>query len=88
MDEYPESELDCAEHGHEELRLTVPPRRELADAPLDDEAETVEERAAVLEARRDVAAANVIPHDEVKERWRGLSGCDSHGVGVPSGRTW
>jgi hypothetical protein len=37
-------------------------------APLDDEPETDEERAAVAEAREDVAAGRLISHEEVRRR--------------------
>lgn len=38
----------------------------LANAPIDDEPETDDERAAVLEAREDIAAGNVRDWDEVR----------------------
>jgi hypothetical protein len=38
------------------------------DAPLDDEPETDEERAAIEEARREVAEGKLIPHDEVRRK--------------------
>jgi predicted transcriptional regulator len=38
------------------------------DAPLDDEPLTDEEIAAIEEARKDIPAGRVIPHEEVK-RW-------------------
>jgi hypothetical protein len=37
-------------------------------APLDDEPETDEERAAVAEAREDVAAGRLVAHDEARRR--------------------
>lgn len=69
VDDLPESELERAERALEELRLAAPPYRLLENAPLDDELESADERVAVQEARRDVAAGNVIPHEEVKRRW-------------------
>jgi hypothetical protein len=69
VDTLPESELGRAERVLEAL-VAVPPYRPLEDAPLDDEAETPEERAAVAEARGDVAAGRVVPHEEARRRWR------------------
>ena len=43
----------------------------LKNAPIDDEPVTAEDRAAIDEAERDVAAGNVIPHDVVCAHWRG-----------------
>jgi hypothetical protein len=70
VDALPESELERAERVLEELRqVAEPPYRPLEDAPLDDESETAEEKAAVEEARSDVGAGRVISHDEAKRRW-------------------
>ena len=70
VDTLPESELERAERVLEALRQVAEPYyRPLEDAPLDDEPETAEEREAVEEARSDVAAGRVIPHEDVKRRW-------------------
>jgi hypothetical protein len=70
VDTLPESELERAERVLEALRqVAEPPYRPLEDAPLDNEPETPEERAAVDEARTDVAAGRVISHEEAKRRW-------------------
>lgn len=70
VDTLPESELARAERVLEALREVAElPYRPLEDAPLDDEPETPEERAAVEEARRDVAAGRVVSHAEAMRRW-------------------
>ena len=70
VDTLPESELERADRVLGALRqIREPSYRPLEDAPLDDEAEPPEERAAVEEARSDVAAGRVITHDEAKRRW-------------------
>jgi hypothetical protein len=70
VDSLPESELVRAERVLEALRqVAEPPYRPLEEAPVDDEAETPEERAAVEEARSDVAGGRVISHGEAKRRW-------------------
>jgi hypothetical protein len=45
--------------------------RALREAPLDDEPETDEERAAIAEAIEDERAVRLVPHDEVRRRWLG-----------------
>jgi hypothetical protein len=40
----------------------------LAAAPVDDEVETAEERAAVEVARAEVTSGDVVPHAQLKER--------------------
>jgi hypothetical protein len=70
VDTLPESELERAERVLEALRQAAEsPYRPLEDAPLDNEPETPEERAAVEEAGSDVAARRVISHEEAKRRW-------------------
>jgi len=70
VDSLPESELERAERVLEALRqVAEPPYRPLEAAPLDNEPEAPEERAAVEEARRDLAAGRAIPHEEAKRRW-------------------
>jgi hypothetical protein len=46
-----------------------PAIKTLKGAPLDDEPETEEERTGVEEARRDVEAGRLVPHDVVRKRW-------------------
>ncbi|MBI4702178.1 MAG: hypothetical protein HY744_13690 [Deltaproteobacteria bacterium] len=48
-----------------------PVLRSLREAPLDDEPETEEERAAIEEGLEDVRAGRLIPHEEVRRRWLG-----------------
>lgn len=48
-----------------------PVLRALREAPLDDEPETEEERAAIAEAIEDERAGRLIPHEEVRRRWLG-----------------
>jgi hypothetical protein len=43
----------------------------LRNAPIDDEPETEEERAAIEEAIEDERAGRLIPHEEVRRRWLG-----------------
>jgi hypothetical protein len=43
----------------------------LRNAPVDDEPETEEERAAIEEAIEDERAGRLIPHEEVRRRWLG-----------------
>ena len=51
------------------VREEHPAVRAAREAPLDEEPETEEERAAVAEAWDDVRAGRVLPHAEVKRRW-------------------
>jgi predicted transcriptional regulator len=70
VDALPESELERAERVLEALRqVAEAPYRPLEDALLDNEPEMSEERAAVDEARSDIAAGRVISHEEAKRRW-------------------
>jgi PHD/YefM family antitoxin component YafN of YafNO toxin-antitoxin module len=43
--------------------------RSLEEAPYDDEPETPEERAAVLEAYKDLAEGRVVSFDEIKREF-------------------
>lgn len=47
--------------------------RMLQDAPIDDEAETPEEAAAVAEAYEDIAAGRTVTHAEARRRLLGHS---------------
>jgi len=65
----PENELHAAQRYLEYLHDQGDPfLRALANAPEDEEEETPEERAAVLEAADDIAAGRLIPHEEVRRR--------------------
>jgi predicted transcriptional regulator len=69
VDELSEQETHTAERFLEFLRYSHDPlmRAGLA-APDDDEPETPEEAAAIEEARADMAAGRVLPHEEVRRR--------------------
>jgi len=73
VDDLDEHDLPIAERLLRALRDTGgesdPVLRALANAPLDDEPETEEERAAVAEARQELLEGRGIPHEEVKRRW-------------------
>lgn len=70
VENLPESELPRAERVVEALRGTAEgPLYTLETAPLDDEPETAEERAAVEEALRDIREGRGVAHEEVKRRW-------------------
>lgn len=70
IDDLPASELPAAERFLEYLRDRPgdPVLRALREAPEDDEPETPEEASAVQEAREDVAAGRLIPHEEARRR--------------------
>jgi len=71
IDELPEQELSIAQQTFEGLcdGTVDPVRLALMTAPFDDEEETDEERAAVAEARQQLACGETIPDAEV---WRRL----------------
>lgn len=73
IDELPERELHAAERFLEYLRDAGydPFLRAVAKAPQDDELETPEEAEAVREAKDEIAARQVLPHDEVRRRLLG-----------------
>jgi hypothetical protein len=68
VDELPNGELRAAQRYLVYLRNmgTHPLLRTLMEAPLDDEPETDEERAAVAEAREAVARGELMSHEEVR----------------------
>ena len=68
IDELPEGELGMAERLLERLRRRGdgPLPRVLLEAPEDDEPETEEERAAVLEAYEDLARSDVVDHEDLR----------------------
>lgn len=72
VDDLDERDLPTAERLLRALRDTGesdPVLRALANAPLDDEPETEEERTAVAVARQELLEGRGIPHEEVKRRW-------------------
>lgn len=69
LDAVPDKTLDAARRALEPL--TDPFLLALADAPVDDEPETDEERAAVAEARDDIAKGRVRDWDEVRRELGG-----------------
>jgi hypothetical protein len=71
VDALPESEWEHAERLLTALTTTDPVLRALLLAPEDDEPETDDERAAVAEARADLAAGRVVLHDEARRRLLG-----------------
>jgi hypothetical protein len=42
----------------------------LRDAPLDDERETAEERAAVADGAEDIAAERTFPHEDIRREFK------------------
>lgn len=72
VDQLPEGELHAARRFLEYVLYHGDPvLRAFKEAPLDDEPESEEERAAVEEARQDFAAGRVVSHEEVKRRLLG-----------------
>ena len=71
VDELPESEIQAARRYLEYLRdLGDLMLKALLEAPDDDERETEEERVAVAEARKDLAAGRTVSSDAV---WNEIS---------------
>jgi hypothetical protein len=64
IDELPEAEVAKAERLLKGLRIPDPVLRAIELAPLDDEPETDEERAAVQEAREEAARGDLIDDAE------------------------
>lgn len=60
VDELPDNELAEAERILEALTIDDPVLRAVEMAPLDDEPETDEERAAVAEAREEAARGELV----------------------------
>ncbi len=75
IDELPERELLPAERFLEYLRDrgVDPLLKALANAPIDDEPETEEERAAVEEAKAEIARGEVLTWDEVEAHMEDLA---------------
>jgi hypothetical protein len=74
VDELPERALADAQRLLEALKArggVDPVLRALLTAPLDDEPETAEERAAVEEGKADLAAGRVVSHEEARRRLLG-----------------
>jgi len=68
IDELPEEDLPAAERVLQRLRATGP-LVPLDEAPFDDEPDDDDFDGGLAEARADVQAGRVVPHDEVKRRW-------------------
>ena len=66
VDAIPDSELASAAAALEPL--VDPVMRALLTGPIDDEPETEEERAAVAEAKAELARGEFLTHEEVKRR--------------------
>jgi hypothetical protein len=75
IDELPDEELEAAREVLLELRARAesPLPDVLANAPLDDEAESDEERAAVAEAEEDFQQGRVVSHEEARRRLFGTT---------------
>jgi len=69
LDAVPDDTLEAAQRALEPL--ADPFLLALANAPVDDEPETDEERVAVQEAREDIAAGRVRDWDEVRRELGG-----------------
>jgi hypothetical protein len=67
IDELPDAELAVAARVLHALRATADPvLRALLEAPFDEEPESVEERRAVQEARKEVARGDVHRLEDVR----------------------
>ena len=70
VEELPQGELDAARRYLEYLRnMGDPLLRALMEAPMDDELEAEDERAAMGDARADLAAGRVVGHDAVRREF-------------------
>lgn len=71
VDDLADEELPAAEQYLEQLRAgrEDPVLRALLTAPLDDEPETSEERAAVSEAKQDLALGRVVSNEELRREF-------------------
>lgn len=70
VDELPQGGIEAARRYLEYLRDAGDPLiRMLRQAPLDDETEDDEERAAVAEGRADIAAGRVVSHEEIGQEF-------------------
>ena len=71
LKELPDDELPAVELFIEFLKTRDRMLLTLAAAPWEDEIITEEEEAAVREAKEDVAAGRLTPHEEVRRRLLG-----------------
>ena len=70
VDELPQDELLTAKRYLEYLRnMSDPLLKTLMEAPMDDEPETAEEKAAVAEAYEDLAAGRVVTFEDIKREF-------------------
>ena len=75
IEELPPRELIAAERYLTYLRLVAqdPVLRAMVNAPLDDEPLSEDDRAALAEARGEVAAGRLLPHEQARRRLLGDS---------------
>jgi len=68
VDQLPEEDVPTAKRVLQALSATAG-QVSLDDAPLDDEPDDDDCDGGLSEARADVEAGRVIPHEELKRRW-------------------
>ncbi|HVC34566.1 MAG TPA: hypothetical protein VNL16_13735 [Chloroflexota bacterium] len=66
VDRLPADQLDAARRALDQVVAADPVLHALLTAPEDDEPLTDADRAALEEARADIAAGRLIPHEQVK----------------------
>ncbi|MDP2728001.1 MAG: hypothetical protein Q8P59_10730 [Dehalococcoidia bacterium] len=70
VEDLPQGEMEAARRYLQYLRdLGDPLLRMLMQAPFDDELEDDEERAAIAEARREIAAGQVVSHEDIRREF-------------------
>jgi hypothetical protein len=69
VDTLPDDAIDAAAQYLAQLQTDDPVLRMLLTAPLDDEPETDEERAAVAEAYEDLRAGHVVTMEEIEREF-------------------
>jgi len=70
IDQLPEEDLSTAKRILQALGATAAaPQVSLDEAPLDDEPDDDDFDGGLNEARADVEAGRVVPHEEMKRRW-------------------
>ncbi|MDE0060453.1 MAG: hypothetical protein OXI22_13450 [Defluviicoccus sp.] len=69
IDELPDEQVQAAErYLHSLCRDLHPVVRAMRSAPIDDEPLTDEDRAAIREGRREIAAGHGIPNERIRRR--------------------
>ncbi len=75
IDELPDEQIQAAErYLHTLCRDVHPVVRAMRSAPIDDEPLTDEDREAILEGRREIAAGHGIPNERIRRKlglWNG-----------------